>query len=136
MLYREIHNLDITNEKKEVLKTRIKDFAFSSFNSYNEKRCTFKFNPGRICSIKVTFKKNNLIIQKSDKGNSIAIIDKSDYLEKTRNILSDSSKFTQVSVAEDKKLNLIVNVEKHITDLVKDLKKSDVISQIVYKSLK
>ena len=38
------------------------------------------------------------IIQKLDKGNSIAIIDKSDYLEKTRNISSDFSKFTKVSV--------------------------------------
>ena len=36
LLYRDIHNVDITNEKKEVLKTRIKYCAFSSFNSYNE----------------------------------------------------------------------------------------------------
>ena len=34
--YRDIHNLDITNEKKEVLKIRIKDFVFSSFNFHNE----------------------------------------------------------------------------------------------------
>ena len=39
-----------------------------------------------------------------------------------RYILSDSSKFTQVSVAEDKQVNFIFNVEKHITDLLKDLK--------------
>ena len=36
LLYCDIHNLDITNEKKEVLKTRIKDCAFSSFYSYIE----------------------------------------------------------------------------------------------------
>ena len=28
LLYRDIHNLDITNEKKQVLKTRIKDCVF------------------------------------------------------------------------------------------------------------
>ena len=39
-----------------------------------------------------------------------------------RNIVSNSSKLTQVSVAEDKQVNFIVNVEKHITDLLKDLK--------------
>ena len=66
-----------------------------------------------------------------DKCNSIAIIDKRDYLEKMRNILSDSSKFTQVSVAEDKQLNFIVDVEKHITDLLKYLKNSEVISETV-----
>ena len=53
-----------------------------------------------------------------------------------RNILSGSSKFTQVSVTEDKQLNFIVNVEKSITDLLKDLKNSEVISETVYKSLK
>ena len=36
LLYCDIQNLDITNEKKEVLKTRIKDCAFSSFYSYIE----------------------------------------------------------------------------------------------------
>ena len=33
-------------------------------------------------------------------------------------------------------MNFIVNVEKNITDLLKDLKNSEVISAIVYKSLK
>ena len=53
-----------------------------------------------------------------------------------RNILSDSSNFTQVSVAEDKQLNFIVNFEKHITDLLRDLKNSKVIFETVYKSFK
>ena len=53
-----------------------------------------------------------------------------------RNILSDSSKFPQVFVAEEKQLSFIVNVEKDITDLLKDLKNSEVISVTVYKSLK
>ena len=53
-----------------------------------------------------------------------------------RNILSDSSNFTQVSVAEDKQLNFIVNFEKHITDLLRDLKNSKIIFETVYKSLK
>ena len=52
------------------------------------------------------------------------------------NILSDSSKFTQVFVAEDKQLNFIVMVEKHITDLLKDIENSEVIPKTVYKSLK
>ena len=56
--------------------------------------------------------------------------------KKMRNILSDSNKFTQVSVSEDKQLNFIVNVEKHITDILKDLKNSEVIPEIIYKSLK
>ena len=57
MLYREIHNLDITNEKKEVLKTRIKDFAFSSFNSYNEKDVLLNLTPEEFVALKSLSKK-------------------------------------------------------------------------------
>ena len=69
-----------------------------------------------------------------DKGQSVAIIYERDYLEKMRNILPDSRKFNQASATKDKQLNFIVNVEKHITDLLKDLKISEVISETIYKS--
>ena len=79
LLYRDIHNLDITKEKKEVLKTRIKDCSFSSFNSYNKNDAPLNLTPEEFAALKSLLSKNiYLITQKSDKGNSIAIIDKSD----------------------------------------------------------
>ena len=92
LLSRDIHNVDISNVKKEVLKTRIKHCAFFSFNSYNQNEIPLNLTPGKFEALKSLSKNKNLIIQKLDKGNSIAIIDKGD------------SKFTQVSVAEDKDL--------------------------------
>ena len=89
LLYRDIHNLDITNEKNKVLKTRIKDCAFSSFNSYNENGAPLNLTPEEFTALKSLSKNKILIIQTSEKSNSIAIIDKSDYLEKMRNILPD-----------------------------------------------
>ena len=56
--------------------------------------------------------------------------------KKMRNILSDSSKVTHVSIAECKQLNFIVNNGKHTTDLLKDLKNSEAISEIVKLILK
>ena len=102
LLYRDIHNLDITYEKREVLKTSVKHCVFSSCNSYNENGAPLNSTPEEFAALKSLSKNKNLIFQKSDKSNSIAIIDKSDYLEKMQNILSDSSKFTQVSVSKDK----------------------------------
>ena len=63
-----------------------------------------------------------------DKGNSIAIIGKSDLeiLKKMQNISSDSGKFAQVSAAKNKQLNFIVNVKKTYADLLKDLRNSEV----------
>ena len=72
--------------------------------------------------------KNKNFVQKLDKGNCIAIIDKSDLeiLKKMQNILSDSSKLAQVFVAKNKQLNFIVNVKKTYADLLKDLRNSEV----------
>ena len=81
LLYRDIHNLDITKEKKEVLKTRIKDCAFSLFNLYHENVASLNLTPEEFVALR-SLPKNKLTIQKSDKGNSNAIIDKSDYLKK------------------------------------------------------
>ena len=67
---------------------------------------------------------------------SIVIIDKANYLQKMRNILSDSSKFTEVFVGNEKQLNFLDNLEKQVTDLLKQLKYSCIISDTVYKNLK
>ena len=42
-------------------------------------------------------KNENLIIQKSDKGNPLVINDRQDYIKKMDNILSDQKKFTMVN---------------------------------------
>ena len=127
-LYCYIHNLDITNEKKEVLKTRIRDCVFSSFNSYNENGAPLTLTLREFATLKSLWKIRNLIIQKLDKTNSVVIIDKNNYLEKKGNILSGSSKFSQVSEFEDKQLNFVVNNKKHIAYLLKDSKMYEVVS--------
>ena len=68
LLYRNIHNLDITKEKKEVLKTRKKDCAFSSFNSYNGNAAPLNLTSEEFAALKSLSSNKNLSIQKSDKG--------------------------------------------------------------------
>ena len=109
----DIHKLDITNEKK--------DCEFFSLNYYNENSATLNLTSEEFVALKLPSKNKFLIIEKLDKGNSVAIIDKINYLEKVRNILSDSSKLSQVSVSKDKQWSFIVNVEKHITEVLKNI---------------
>ena len=71
LLYCDIQNLDITNEKKEVLKTRIKDCAFSSFYSYIENGAPLNLPSEEFAALKPLWKNKNLFIQKLDKGNFI-----------------------------------------------------------------
>ena len=74
--------MDITSEKITVLKTSIKDCAFSLFNPHNENGAPSNLTPEDFEALKSLSKNKNLIIQKTDKVNSIVTIDKNDYLRK------------------------------------------------------
>ena len=82
LLYHDIQNLDVTDQKKQLLKARIKDSALSSFNSYNKNNAPLNLTKEEFSSWKSLPKIDSLIIQKSDKGNSIANINKDDHLQK------------------------------------------------------
>ena len=49
-------------------------------------------------------------------------------------ILSDSEKFVKSSVVDDKHLNYIIGTEKKLTDLLKESKASEAISETNYKT--
>ena len=64
------------------------------------------------------------VIQKTDNGNTIAILDKDSHSKSVKTLLKDSSKFKNVPVVvPDKDLNYIINSEKRVNDLLKKLKK-------------
>ena len=76
LLYRDIKDLDLPNEKTNFLKAKIKNCARSSFKLYNEKGAVSSLNKDENIALKALSKNRDLIIQKSDKGNSIVLIKK------------------------------------------------------------
>ena len=56
----------------------------------------------------------DLIIEKSDKINSLLMFDRQDNMKKLNNILSDQKKFTKVNFKDDILLNFAINQEKHV----------------------
>ena len=136
LLWPDIKNIDLPNEKTNFLKAKIKDCALSSFKFYNEKSAVSSLNKDEFLALKTLFRNKDLIIQKSDKGNSIAVINKGDHLDKMYNVLSDSNKFVKSSVVDDKHLNSVIEIEKKLTDLLKEMKASEAISKIDYKKRK
>ena len=52
LLYRDIQNLDVTDQKKQVLKARIKDSAVSSFSSYNKNNAALNLIKEEFTSLK------------------------------------------------------------------------------------
>ena len=59
-------------------------------------------------------RKNKNIIQKSDKGRSVMIIDKAD-LDKMENLLNDTQKFEKLNLKNDGILNFAINQENVLT---------------------
>ena len=81
-------------------------------------------------------KNKDLIIQKSDKGNSVVIIQRQDYLEKMNDILSDQKKFSEVRLKDDTLLNFAFNQEKRVDKVLKKFVESKSMTEKTRKSLK
>ena len=59
-----------------------------------------------------------------------------DYIKHIDKILSDTNKFSKVSVSENKYLNFIIGIEKQITDLLLKLKKLGIFTEDYSKKIK
>ena len=64
-----------------------------------------------------------MIIQKFDKGNSVVIVQRHNYLKKMNDI-SDQKKFSKVILKDDTLLNFAINQEKQVDKVLKKLVES------------
>ena len=87
LFYRNICNLGIlSNEDLDFVKTRTKETALSSYRNYNN-NVPQHLSKEEFVALQNLCKNKNIVIQKSDKGNSVVIIDIADYLDKMENLL-------------------------------------------------
>ena len=109
LFYRDICNLEIlSNEDLDFVKTKTKETALSSFRR-------------ELTALTNLIKNNDIVIQKSDKGNSAVIVDKDTYIKRMENLLSDQRKFEKVTLKNDAFLNFVVNQENPIDTIFKNL---------------
>ena len=80
----------MSNEEQNFLKVKSKEAARSSYRTCNN-NVPWHLSESEIIALQNLFKKD-LIIQKSDNGNSVVIIGRQDYIKKM-NILIDQKKF-------------------------------------------
>ena len=59
-------------------------------------------------ALKVLSANNDLTIQKSDKGNSVVLLNRNDYIKRLNKMLSDSSKFKKLNVKSGKEINFLL----------------------------
>ena len=80
------------NENLDFVKTKIKDAALTSFRTYSG-NLPRNLSDEEFEALQVLSKNTNLVIQKSDKGNSEVILDKDVYIKHMESLLSDKAKF-------------------------------------------
>ena len=74
-----------------------------------------------------------IMLQKADKGNSIVLVNKADYLKKMKELLSDVSKFKEINVKPGKEINLLLQYEGKLLEFLKRVKGS--VTTDLYKIL-
>ena len=115
------------------LKVQIKREAFSSYDNYSFWD-ELNISKEEHLALKRLSTNNDLIIQKSDKGNSVVLLNRNDYIKRLNEMLSDSSKFKKLNVKPGKEINFLLLQEDRLTNfLKKKVKKS--ISEKLYKEL-
>ena len=89
LLLKDINKNEMPNEDRQFIKTRLKDPAFTSFWSHD---CNSEINLSKNERLALNNLRNNknIIIQKSDKGNSVVLLDKGKCLEGMSKILNNS----------------------------------------------
>ena len=115
-------NLETSHLDCELLKSRLKNLAFSSFKTYNPSRKPSNLTPEEFDSFLKLRKSKNVVIQKSDKGNSVILIDKIVYTNGIKKLLDNTRKFEKLSIDPSRELNFIFNCEQKVIDILQETK--------------
>ena len=103
----------MSNEDLDFVRAKTKEAALSSYTSYNNNIPQNLFKEEFI-ALQNLPKNKYLIIQKSDNGNSVVIVQRQNYLKKMNDTLSYQKQFSKVSLKDDTLLNFAINQEKHV----------------------
>ena len=85
IFYRNIRNLEVlSNNDLDFVKTTTKETALSSFRLYN-KSPQQSLSKEELVALTSLSKNKDIVIQKSDKGNFVVIVDKETYIKRMEN---------------------------------------------------
>ena len=122
-------------EDLDFVKTRTKEAALSSYRNCNNIVPQHLYKE-KFLALQNLRKNKNIVIQKSDKGNSVVVVDKADYSDKIESLLNVLPKFEKIDLKNDGILNFAINQEKRVENILKKLVASNSISEKTRISLK
>ena len=102
LLFRDIKNSDLSIPQTKAVKLKILDTAFSSFDSFNNNKMRSNLSKEELKALHNLRKQKHLVIQKADKGNTVVITEKNAYINKMKEVISDTTKFEKINIEQDK----------------------------------
>ena len=123
-----------TNTRLDPVGATLKNAALDCFHAYDPK-LEQNLTPDEFEGLKSLLQDENIIIQKSDKGNSVVVLNKSDYVERMHELLADTNKFRKLNIKEGKDYNFLINQELRISKVLRRLRDNGALSEAVYRHL-
>ena len=124
LLCRNILEFILPSEKRDPLNlnNKLKHLCFSTLNCYNFGKVHTNLTESKCKFLKELIQCKELVIQKADKGNTVVITDRENYVKGIESLLSGNSKFKPLNIDKDKWLNYSVNLEKKLKEHFKTSK--------------
>ena len=128
LLYKNIGNLGIlSNEGLDFIKTRTKEVALPSYQNCNNNALQY-LSREEFLALQNLRTNKNIVIQKSDKSNSVVNVNNTDYSDNMENLLNDKHKFEKNNLKNAGILSFAVNKEKRVNNIFKKFVASNSIS--------
>ena len=124
----------MSSQQTDPLNASIKNAAFECLKNYNPK-LEQNLNKDEYTALKSLINDKDIIIQKSDKGNSVVLLDKSDYITRMNELLSDSTKFKKLDIEPGQDYNYLINQELRISKSLREIKSSGSMIDSLYNKL-
>ena len=122
LLFRDIKELSVDDSILERVKVDMNKVCLSLFENFKFK-VEVNITSDEIKSLKNLSSRKDIIIQKADKGNSVVLLDKSDYIKRMTEMLSDIDEFKKLNIKPGKELNLLLKHEDKLVSFLKGITK-------------
>ena len=119
---------DVSQYVLDILKIDLRKIAYSSFNNYNFLR-ELNLSLPEYKALKKLSARDDIIIHKSDKGNSVVIVNRTDYLQRMQEMVDDTTKFEQLNVKSGKDYNFMKKEKTTVDSLLSELVDKQSISE-------
>ena len=125
---------DYSCDAMDPVAASMKDAALNCFYSYDPKT-EQNLSENEYNALKSLMKQENIVVQKSDKGNCVVILNKTDYVERMNELLQDQSKFRTLRMSNGSDYNYIINQEIRISNVLRKLKNNGSMTESTYQRL-